>query len=134
MRAQIGLSLAVVTLVGCSVGTPSKASETGSRVPSVDARANGRTACLAVQKAAVGYGTDILNLSGSELTAKTKEWSSQISRTARNVNDTMLRTALLSLADVVRGWATRPPDRTAVRGFQYDLNVACHPYLTAASS
>jgi hypothetical protein len=136
MRARIGLLLVALTaMAGCATGTPSASAATGdSSTPSVDVLANGRASCQAVRKVTDANAGDILVVSGQRLVQRTKEWSAEISRAARVTQDTTLRTALLSLADVVRGWAVRPPDRTGVRGFQNDLQVACRPFLTAASS
>jgi hypothetical protein len=128
MRAHIGLVLVTMTAVAGCGSAPSHNSGRNSAPPAD--RANGRAACLAVQKATDTYGTDILSVSDEERTGKTQAWSGAISKAARGVDDTRLRATLLSLADVVRGWAVRPPDRTAVRGFQNDLGVACHPYLS----
>ncbi|MEN3309777.1 MAG: hypothetical protein V7603_5979 [Micromonosporaceae bacterium] len=135
MRAQIGLLLVALTAAaGCAASTPSAAADTtDSPIPATDVRANGRAACVAVRKVTDTYAGDILGFSGERLTTRTQQWSAAIGRAARGADDTVLRTALLSLADVVRGWAVRPPDRTKIRGFQNDLEVACRPFLTNSS-
>jgi hypothetical protein len=136
MRAAIGLLCVALTAVaGCAASTPRAAAETAeSPVPSVDVLANGRAACQAVKKSSDTYGAGILELSGDRLTRRTQQWSAAISKAARGADDATLRTALGSLADVVRAWSVRPPDRTKVRGLQHDLDVACRPFLTGASS
>lgn len=135
MRAALALWLVALTAAGgCAAGASSVANAADSPTPTVDVRANGRAACLAVRKASDEYGNDILALSGAQLQLKTREWSDQIGRAARGADDMTLRSTLLSLADVVRAWADRPPDNTSVRGFRNDLDVACRPYLAAAPS
>jgi hypothetical protein len=136
MRPQIGLLFVALTAVaGCAASTPSAAAGTTgeSPVPSLDVLANGRAACQTVSTTSNNNVKDILQLSGDRLGQRTQVWAAAITKAARGADDMTLRTALLGLADVVRGWALRPPDRSGVRGFQHDLQVACRPYLTSAS-
>jgi hypothetical protein len=137
MRARIGLLFVALTATaGCAAGTPSAAAGTTGEghVPSIDVLANGRIACQAVKKTSDAYVKDVLQLSGEQLGQRTQVWSAAITRAARGANDDTLRTALQGLADVVRGWAVRPPDRTGVRGFQHDLDMACRSYLTTSGA
>jgi hypothetical protein len=133
MRAALGLWLVVLAAAGCTSGSASPPDPPGTHRPSAEVQANGRTACLAVRKASTTYSAGILSASNGQLTAKTRQWSTAISKAARDVMDTTLRIQLLSLADVVRTWADRPPDKAAMSGFQNDMQSACRPFLNSVS-
>ena len=133
MRPALGLWLVALAIMAGCASTPSNAS-TGSQGPSasVASVAKARAACVSVRKVRQQYGSTILSDSPAQVRVNARTWSDAISRAARGVADETLRTALLGLADVVRAWADRPPDRSALRGYQNDLDVACRPYLSAS--
>jgi hypothetical protein len=130
MRAAIALSLGILaTVAGCTSGTPPPNSNLGTSA-SVDAFANGRSACRAIQKANDKYGRDIVTAGNEDVIRRSQLWSAENSKAAQTVQDAKLRATLFGLADVVRAWGKRAPDRTAWRGYQNDFDVACHQYLT----
>lgn len=147
MRTRIGWPFVAViaavgfvgALVGCATntqaGTPNGPGSAGDNPGSTsDARANGHTVCQAARKTSDGYLGTILDTSGTSLATQTQEWAADLSADARQARETSLQTALFGLSDVVRGWASRPPDRVAVSGFRHDLDSACQPYLADASA
>jgi len=136
MRAPVALLLFVLLAVaGCATTTSPVSADPGTAAtsPTVDVRENGRSACLAVRKVADVLSANVLSMNNGQLAAKAPGWAGTISQAGRGAADPTLQTSLLSLADVVRGWATRAPDRTSLRGFQNDLQVACRPYLSGSS-
>ncbi len=142
MRARLSSLLVVlvatggVALAGCAASAHSgTANNTGGDPMSTsDSRANGRTVCQAVRKTSDHYLASIFDVSGDRLASQTHDWAGSLSQDARDARDSSLQTALLGLADVVRGWGSRPPDKAAVVGFQNDMDVACQPYLSDSAS
>lgn len=133
MRAAIALSLGILTTVaGCTSGTQPPNSNLGGPTASIDVFANGRSACLAIQKANDRYGRDIVTAAKGEVARRSQLWAAETGKAAQSVQDAELRTTMLGLADVVRDWGKHPPDRATWLGYQDDFNVACRPYLTGS--
>jgi hypothetical protein len=124
----------LVLTVGCSPGAATPPGAGDGPTPSVDILANGRKACQTVQSSVDTYGIQIIAASDKARPAMAQKWSGTINAAAHDVDDSTLRIALLGLADVVRGWAVRPPDRSGVNGLRHDLTVACRPYLNDNAS
>lgn len=136
MRERIALSapalVAVVLLAGgCSPSAASNPDVLPSPSFTVNVSVNGKQACDAVRQATDRYNGPMTDATDSARPGIAQAWAAAIGRAAQSVEDQSLQAALLSLADQVRGWASRAPSKVALNGYRNDLTVACRPYTAS---